>query len=64
MNEERMLTLNDNVHLVSSTGYEVRLSEAVIDVHKGNVVSEKPVWVKLTNGISTPSAWKSSTVAT
>ena len=32
-----MLTLIDNVHLVSSTGYEARLSEAMIDVHKGNV---------------------------
>lgn len=46
-----LLTLIDNVHLVSSTGYEVRLSEAKVDVHKGHVVSEKPVWVKLTNGI-------------
>jgi lipopolysaccharide export system protein LptC len=46
-----MLTLIDNVHLVSSSGNEVRLSEAVIDIHKGNVVSEKPVWVKLTNGV-------------
>ena len=46
-----LLTLTDNVHLVSSTGYEVRLSEAVVNVHKGHVVSEKPVWVKLTNGI-------------
>jgi lipopolysaccharide export system protein LptC len=45
-----MLTLKDNIHLVSSTGYEGRLSEAVIDVRKGNVVSEKPVWVKLLNG--------------
>ena len=42
-----MLTLNENIHLISSTGYEARLSEAVIDVQKGNVVSEKPVWVKL-----------------
>ncbi len=48
-----ILTLNENVHLVSSTGYEVRLTEAVVDVHKGNVVSEKPVWVKLTNGVLT-----------
>ena len=48
-----MLTLNESVHLVSSTGYEVRLTEAVVDVHKGNVVSEKPVWVKLTNGVLT-----------
>jgi lipopolysaccharide export system protein LptC len=46
-----MLTLIDKVHVVSSTGYEARLSEAVIDVHKGTVVSEKPVWVKLTNGV-------------
>jgi lipopolysaccharide export system protein LptC len=46
-----MLTLIDNVHVVSSTGYEVRLSEAVVDVHKGHVVSEKPVWVKLINGV-------------
>lgn len=45
-----LLTLNDNIHLVSSTGYEGRLSEAVIDVRKGNVVSDKPVWVKLLNG--------------
>lgn len=47
------LTLNENVHLVSSTGYEVRLAYAAVDVHNGNVVSEKPVWVKLTNGVLT-----------
>ena len=46
-----MLTLLDNVHLLSSTGTEVRLSEAAIDVHNGTVLSEKPVWVKLTNGV-------------
>ena len=45
-----MLTLNDDIRLVSSTGYEGRLSEAVIDVRKGNVVSDKPVWVKMLNG--------------
>lgn len=44
------LMLHDNIHLVSSTGYEVRLSEAAIDVHKGTVRSEQPVWVKLING--------------
>lgn len=48
--KSEMLTLNDNIHLVSSTGYEGRLSEAVIDVRKGNVVSDRPVWVKLLNG--------------
>jgi lipopolysaccharide export system protein LptC len=46
-----MLTLADKVHVVSSTGYEARLSEAAVDVHKGTVVSEKPVWVKLTSGV-------------
>ncbi len=45
------LILHDNVHLVSSAGNEVRLSEAAIDVHKGTVRSDKPVWVKLTNGV-------------
>jgi lipopolysaccharide export system protein LptC len=48
--KSQMLTLNETVHLVSSGGYEVRLNQAVIDVQKGNVVSEQPVWVKLTNG--------------
>jgi lipopolysaccharide export system protein LptC len=45
-----MLTLYDDIALVSSTGYAARLTEAVIDTRKGNVVSEKPVWVKLLNG--------------
>lgn len=48
--KSEMLTLNDDIHLVSSTGYEGRLSEAVIDVRKGNVVSDRPVWVKMLNG--------------
>lgn len=51
--KSEMLTLTESVHVVSSTGYEVRLSDATIDVHKGNVVSERPVWVKLTNGFLT-----------
>jgi len=46
-----MLNLIDNVHLTSSTGYEARLNDAAVDVHKGIVVSEKPVWVKLKNGV-------------
>jgi lipopolysaccharide export system protein LptC len=45
-----MLQLNDNIHLVSSTGYEGRLSEALVDVRKGNVVSDHPVWVKMLDG--------------
>jgi lipopolysaccharide export system protein LptC len=46
-----ILKLNDDIVLTSSTGYEGRLSEAVIDVRKGNVVSDKPVAVKLLNGV-------------
>ena len=46
-----MLTLSDHVHVVSSNGYEVRLNDAAIDVHKGTVKSDRPVWVKLTNGV-------------
>jgi lipopolysaccharide export system protein LptC len=45
-----ILDLNNNIHLVSSTGYEARLSQAVVNMDKGSVVSEAPVWVKLLNG--------------
>jgi lipopolysaccharide export system protein LptC len=45
-----MLTLHDNIHLLSTTGYEARLSEAAVDMTKGNVVSNTPVWVKLLDG--------------
>ena len=59
-----MLTLSDDIMLVSSTGYEGRLSEAVIDVRKGSVVSEKPVWVKLLNGVpQCADGWRSSKTA-
>jgi len=45
-----LLTLKDDIHLVSSTGYEARLGEAMVDMRKGEVVSKSPVWVKLLNG--------------
>jgi lipopolysaccharide export system protein LptC len=45
-----ILTLNDDVAFVTSTGYAARLTIAVIDTRKGDLVSEKPVWVKLLNG--------------
>jgi lipopolysaccharide export system protein LptC len=45
-----MLTLNDDIELASSSGYAGRLSEAVVDVRKGNVVSDKPVWIKMLDG--------------
>ena len=44
------LTLSDDIALVSTTGYAARLSEAVIDMKSGNVVSDKPVKVKMLNG--------------
>jgi lipopolysaccharide export system protein LptC len=44
------LTLNDDIALASSTGYAARLSEALVDMKSGSVVSNKPVKVKLLNG--------------
>lgn len=44
------LKLEQNILLNSSTGYQGRLSEAMIDIRKGNVVSEHPVEVKLLQG--------------
>jgi lipopolysaccharide export system protein LptC len=48
--KSEILTLKDDIVLVSSTGYEGRLSEAVVDVRKGNVVSDHPVAVKMLDG--------------
>jgi len=50
MTKSEMLVLGDGVVLTSSSGYEGHLREAVIDVRKGKVVSEKPVELKLING--------------
>jgi lipopolysaccharide export system protein LptC len=46
-----MLKLDRNIELSSSTGYAGHLSEATVDIRKGNVVSEKPVQVKLLQGV-------------
>jgi lipopolysaccharide export system protein LptC len=46
-----VLTLRQNVVLKSTGGFEVYLSEAVVDVHSSNVVSEKPVEVRTQQGI-------------
>jgi lipopolysaccharide export system protein LptC len=46
-----MLTLRQNIVFKSSGGFEVYLSEAVVDVHGSNVVSGKPVEVRLQQGI-------------
>ncbi len=44
------LTLNDRILMVSSAGYEARLSQAQIDVKSGRVTSQQPVDVKFLNG--------------
>ena len=45
------LQLNRNIDLSSSTGYAGHLIEATVDVRNGNVVSQKPVEVKLLQGV-------------
>jgi lipopolysaccharide export system protein LptC len=41
------LTLEKDILVKSSSGYEGRLSEAVVDTRTGNIVSDKPVVVKM-----------------
>jgi lipopolysaccharide export system protein LptC len=45
-----LLMLSNQILIRSSTGYSGRLQEALVDVKKGSVVSEKPVEVYLLNG--------------
>lgn len=45
-----ILTLHRDIVVTSTNGYEGHLDEAVIDVHTGNVVSEKPVTLHTQNG--------------
>jgi lipopolysaccharide export system protein LptC len=49
--KSEMLTLRQNVVFKSSSGFEVYLSEALVDVHSSNLVSEKPVEVRMQQGI-------------
>jgi lipopolysaccharide export system protein LptC len=49
-NKGETLKLDRNIELSSSTGYAGHLSEAMIDIRKGHVVSNKPVQVKLLQG--------------
>ena len=44
------LKLDQNIVLSSSTGYRGRLSEAMIDIRKGYVLSEQPVEVEMLQG--------------
>ena len=45
-----LLTLRRDIVVTSSSGYRGFLIEAVVDVHKNDVVSEKPVQVKMLQG--------------
>jgi len=49
----QLLDLRKDIFLQSSTGYEARLSQALLDISKGTVTSEEPVDVKLLNGTLT-----------
>jgi lipopolysaccharide export system protein LptC len=44
------MRLTDDIRIASSSGYSGRLSEAVVDVRKGDIVSEHPVEMIMTNG--------------
>jgi lipopolysaccharide export system protein LptC len=46
-----VLRLKNHITIKSSSGYEGRLSEAIVHVNGGNIVSESPVEVKLPNGM-------------
>jgi lipopolysaccharide export system protein LptC len=46
-----LLRLNDHIIVNSTSGYEAHLSEATVNTASGNIVSEKPVELKLPNGL-------------
>jgi len=48
--KQEILTLERNILLTSSGGNKGRLSEATIDVRKGNVVSDQPVELEFLQG--------------
>ncbi|HXW30948.1 MAG TPA: LPS export ABC transporter periplasmic protein LptC [Xanthobacteraceae bacterium] len=45
------ILLHNDVRLKSSNGYEARLTDALVDMHSGHVISQQPVEVKLLNGV-------------
>ena len=45
------LILRERIVIKSTSGYEGHLTEAVVDMRSGHIVSDKPVEVKLLNGI-------------
>ncbi|WP_300166118.1 LPS export ABC transporter periplasmic protein LptC [Bradyrhizobium sp.] len=48
--KDQLLDLRHDIHLQTSSGYEAWLSQAAIDMAKGDVASDERVDVKLTNG--------------
>ena len=51
--KQQQLDLRKDIFLQSSSGYEARLSQALIDIGKGTVTSKEHVDVKLLNGTLT-----------
>src|SRR3954465_15328478 len=49
----QLLDLRKDILLRASTGYEARMSQALLDIGKGTVTSDEPVDVKLLNGTLT-----------
>jgi lipopolysaccharide export system protein LptC len=45
------LVLREKIVIKSTSGYEGHLTEAVVDMRSGHIVSDKPVEVKLLNGV-------------
>lgn len=48
--KSEILTLGPNITLKSTNGYEALLADAVVEVKKGNITSDKPVEVKMSRG--------------
>ena len=48
--KSEMLQLNNDIRLSSSSGYTGRLSEATVDIKKGDVLSEHPVRLNMLQG--------------
>jgi lipopolysaccharide export system protein LptC len=51
--KQQVLELHKDIFLQSSSGYEARLSQALVDMGKGTVTSDEPVDVKLLQGTLT-----------
>lgn len=57
-NKTQLLDLHKDIFLQTSTGYEARLTRALVDIGKGVVTSNEPVDVKLLNGTLTADGLK------